>query len=120
MLTRSPTDASTMQGIRMITRRQFNRGLGAGASALALSSATSLPGAPAIAQRRGGDIVVSVQAAPPTLDAVTSSAEASRNVTLHIFETLFARDEAANVKPDLAEGVDISADGLQYKFTLRR
>jgi peptide/nickel transport system substrate-binding protein len=97
----------------MITRRYFNRGLGA--SALALSV-----GAPAIAQRRGGDCIVAQQAAPPTLDAVTSSAEASRNITLHIFETLLARDEAANVKPDLAEGVNVSTDGLQYTFTLRR
>jgi peptide/nickel transport system substrate-binding protein len=99
----------------MITRRQFNRGLGASASALALSSI----GAPAIAQRRGGDVIVAAQAAPPTLDAVTSSAEASRNITLHIFETLLARDEAANVKPDLAESVDVSTDGLEYKFKLR-
>jgi len=101
----------------MINRRQFNRTLGLGASALAMSSL----GAPAIAQgRRGGDVVVATQAAPPTLDAVTSSAEASRNITLHIFETLVSRDESANVKPDLAEGVDVSADGLEYKFTLRR
>ncbi len=100
----------------MINRRQFNRTLGLGASAIAMSSL----GAPAIAQRRGGDVIVATQAAPPTLDAVTSSAEASRNITLHVFETLLARDEAANVKPDLAESVDVSSDGLQYKFTLRR
>lgn len=74
---------------------------------------------PALAQRRGGDVVIAQQAQPPTLDAQTTTAQASRNITLHAVETLFARDEAANPQPDLAEGVDISADGLTYRFALR-
>ena len=94
----------------MLRRRHFNAGL----------AATALP-LPAFAQgKKGGDVVVSQQAQPPTLDAQTTSAQATRNISLHMHETLFARDEAGDPKPDLAEGVDISADGLTYKFPLRK
>jgi len=101
----------------MITRRSFNRSaLKAGVGASALSAL----GAPAIAQRRGGDVVVAQQAQPPSLDAQTTTAQASRNISLHIYETLFARDEAGVPIPDLAEGVDVAPDGLTYRFALRR
>ena len=49
-----------------------------------------------------------------------TSAQAARNINLHVFETLYARDENARPVPDLAEGVTISPDGLTYVFTLRR
>ena len=93
----------------MIDRRRFSAGL----------LASSLP-MPALAQAatgsggggKGGDVVMAQQAQPPTLAAQPTTAQASRNITLHIFETLFARDEAGAAKPDLAEGVDVSSDGL--------
>jgi len=96
----------------MLTRRDLGK-------AAAATAAAGLP-LPAYAQAARRDIVMAQQAQPPTLDAPVSSAQASRNVTLHVFETLFARDENANPKPDLAEGVDISADGLTYRFALRQ
>ena len=96
----------------MIRRRTFN------ASLLAGAASTALP-LPAYAQKKGGDAVMAQASPPPTVDAQTSSAAASRNISLHVHETLFARDENANPVPDLAEGVDISADGLTYKFPLR-
>ena len=81
--------------------------------------AASLP-LPAMAQgRRGGDAVVAQQAEPPTLDAQITTARASRNITLHVYESLFTRDETAQPQPELAEGVDIAADGLSYRFFLR-
>lgn len=95
----------------MLTRRDLGRAAGAAAfTGLAM---------PAVAQRRGGELVMAQQAQPPTLDAQVTTAQASRNVSLHVVETLFARDEAGNPKPDLAEGVDISGDGLTYRFALR-
>jgi peptide/nickel transport system substrate-binding protein len=94
------------------SRRAFNTGLLAGTAAAALPL-------PAYAQKKGGVAVVAQSAPPPTIDAQTSSAAATRNISLHVHETLFARDENANPVPDLAEGVDMSADGLSYKFTLR-
>jgi peptide/nickel transport system substrate-binding protein len=74
----------------------------------------------ASAQRKGGDVVLALAQAPPTLDAQITSAQAARNVTLHIFETLYARDENARPVPELAEGVTISSDGLTYVFPIRK
>ena len=71
------------------------------------------------AQKAGGDVVVTMVQAPPSLDAHVSSAQVARNVNLHLFETLYARDENAKPVPDLATGVEVSADGLTYLFTLR-
>ncbi|MBU3738305.1 MAG: ABC transporter substrate-binding protein [Rhodoferax sp.] len=88
--------------------------------ALAMSALLALSGAgPALAQKKGGDVVIAMTAAPPSLDPHATSAQVARNVNLHIFETLFARDENARPVPDLATGVNISADGLTYVFPLR-
>ncbi len=94
----------------MLRRRTLTAGL--------LASA-ALP-LPAIAQgKKGGDVIIAQQAQPPTLDAQTTTAQASRNISLHMYESLYTRDEAANPKPELAEGVDIAADGMSYTFKLR-
>ena len=71
------------------------------------------------AQKKGGDIIIAQQAQPPTMDGMTTSAQATRNISLHIWETLVARDENANVIGDLATAWKISDDGLTYTFTLR-
>lgn len=94
--------------------RRSTLAMGAG-----LVASATLP-MPAIAQRRGGDMVIAMTQAPPSLDAHVTSAQASRNVTLHMFETVYARDEQARPVPELAEGVNISPDGLTYVFPLRK
>lgn len=83
-------------------------------AALALGSAGA-----ALAQKKGGDIVIAMVQAPPSLDPHATSAQVARNVNLHVFETLYARDENARPVPDLATGVTVSPDGLTYVFTLR-
>jgi len=97
----------------MIRRRGFNAGL----------LAASLP-LPAIAQstgegRRGGDVVVAQQQQPPSLDSQTTTAQAARNISLHVYESLFTRDEISNPKPELAEGYDMSSDGMTYRMPIR-
>ena len=88
---------------------------------LALAAALALGLAvPAMAQKKGGDVVIAQTQAPPSLDPHFSNAQAARNINLHVFETLYARDENARPVPDLAEGVTISRDGLSYQFTIRR
>lgn len=87
--------------------------------AMVASLAVALAG-PAAAQKRGGDVVIAITQAPPSLDPHWTTAQVARTVNLHIFETLYARDEGARPVPDLAEGVAISRDGLSYVFTLRR
>lgn len=88
--------------------------LSVGATALALSPIGGH------AQTRGGDVVIAITQAPPTLDAQISAMQATRNITLHLFETLYARDENAKPVPDLAQGVAISPDGKTYTFALRK
>ena len=72
------------------------------------------------AQKKGGDVIIAMTQAPPSLDPHASPAQVARNVNLHVFETLYARDENAEPVPDLAEGVTVSPDGLTYVFTLRK
>jgi peptide/nickel transport system substrate-binding protein len=76
--------------------------------------------APALAQKKGGEAIIAMVQAPPSLDPHVSSAQVARNVNLHVFETLYARDENAKPVPDLAQGVTISPDGLTYVFALRK
>ncbi|MEO6623907.1 MAG: ABC transporter substrate-binding protein [Burkholderiaceae bacterium] len=88
---------------------------------LALAAAIALGVAvPAMAQKKGGDVVIAMTQAPPSLDPHATSAQVARNVNLHVFETLYARDENARPVPDLATGVNVSADGLTYVFSLRQ
>lgn len=84
------------------------------AAALAVGAA-----APALAQKKGGDVVVAIINAPPSLDPHSTTSQGARHVNLHMFETLFARNEGAKPVPDLAKSVAISPDGLTYVFTLR-
>ena len=90
----------------------------AAAVATALLACT-LPGAVS-GQQRGGTVVVAQAANPPTLDGMATAAEAARNITMHIYETLYAYSETIAPIPQLAEGVAISDDGLSYVFTLRQ
>lgn len=88
-------------------------------AAIAVLSAQSLIVDPAHAQKRGGEIVMAQQAQPPTIDGMTTTAQATRNIALHIWEMIITRDENANVIGDLATAWTISPDGLTYTFTLR-
>jgi peptide/nickel transport system substrate-binding protein len=88
---------------------------------LALAASLALASAgPVLAQKRGGDVVIGMTNAPPSLDPHATSAQVARNVNLHIHETLYARDENARPVPDLATGVTVSPDGLTYVFALRQ
>ncbi|HEV7912401.1 MAG TPA: ABC transporter substrate-binding protein [Albitalea sp.] len=89
------------------------------ATAVAAASFTLAPLA-AQAQTRGGNVVIAITQAPPTLDAQVAPIQATRYIGLHLYETLYARDENAKAVPDLAEGVSISPDGKTYTFALRK
>jgi peptide/nickel transport system substrate-binding protein len=71
------------------------------------------------AQTKGGNLIIAQSSNPPSLDAMVTSSQASRNITMNIYEPLFGFDENIRPIPILAEGVDISADGLKYRITLR-
>src|SRR5688572_22874151 len=76
--------------------------------------------APAQAQKKGGDLIFLQQSTIRTLDAITSTEQGVRNVTMQIYEMLVTRDEGSNPIPDLAAKIDESPDGLTYTFALRQ
>ena len=65
-------------------------------------------------------MTVALVQAPPSLDAQLTSAQVARDINLHMYETLYARDENAGVVPDLAQGSEVSKDGMTYVFALVR
>ncbi|HEX5326327.1 MAG TPA: ABC transporter substrate-binding protein, partial [Acetobacteraceae bacterium] len=101
------------------TRRELLAGTAGLTSALALAPRGADAAAPAQTPNRGGTVTVALVQAPPSLDAQLSSAQVARDINLHMYETLYARDENAGVVPDLAQGAEISKDGLTYVFALR-
>lgn len=101
-----------------LNRAQFLRLFGRTAAVAMLPKVLALSSA-ALAQEGGSLVIASVQG-PPSLDAHVTNAQVARNITLHIYETLYARDENGEAVPDLAEGVSVSDDGLTYTFKLRK
>ena len=82
--------------------------------ALALASGTAL------AQKKGGDMIMAQPAGTNTLDPHFTASAAARNMMLGMYETLMTIDENTAPIPLLAEKVDVAEDGLTYKFTLRK
>ena len=53
------------------------------------------------------------------LDPIWTTAYISRNHGYLVYDTLFAMDENLQVQPQMAEGHEVSEDGLTYTITLR-
>ncbi|MWP39260.1 ABC transporter substrate-binding protein [Rhodobacter sphaeroides] len=71
------------------------------------------------AQSMGGDLIVAQASNPPSLDAMVTTSQMSRNITMNIYETLYGFSDSIVPIPILATGVEISEDGLTYRFPLR-
>lgn len=67
----------------------------------------------------GGDLVFAQEADFATLDPMTTSAIATRNIDANIYETLMTRDENNHPILDLAEAMHESPDHQTYTFRLR-
>ncbi len=87
---------------------------------LGMIAAVAIGSGGASGQTMGGDLVVAQSSNPPSLDAMVTTSQASRNITMNIYETLYGFSEDIRPIPILAEGVDISDDGLTYRFALRQ
>ncbi len=53
------------------------------------------------------------------IDPIWTTAYITRNHGYLVFDTLFAMDENLEVQPQMAEGYEVSEDGLTYTITLR-
>lgn len=71
------------------------------------------------AQTTGGDLVVVQASNPPSLDAMVTTSQMSRNITMNMYETLYGFSEGIVPIPILATDVEISDDQLTYTFGLR-
>jgi peptide/nickel transport system substrate-binding protein len=90
-----------------------------GPVAIGLSLALALT-APALAQRKGGDLIVAQPAGSNTLDPHFTASAAARNMMLGMYETLVTIDENAAPVPMLASKWEVLDNGMTYRFELRR
>lgn len=90
------------------------------AGGAALAGGLALPGGQALAQAAPrGTLRVIPHAALTILDPVATTGYIVRNHGYLIYDTLFAQDEQLRVQPQMAERVEVSADQLTYRITLR-
>jgi peptide/nickel transport system substrate-binding protein len=67
----------------------------------------------------GGTGRVALYSEPPTLDSSWTTAIVVLVPSQHVFEYLFAWDSNWDIQPHIADGFEVSDDGLSYTFTLR-
>ena len=92
------------------------RKLGQFAACVALSAATFAATAPASAQ---STLKLVAHSDLKVLDPIWTTAYITRNHGYMIYDVLFARDANGDIKPQMAEKVDVSADKLTWTITLR-
>src|SRR5579864_7112670 len=84
----------------------------------ALAGAVVAP-LPAPTDAAGGAVTVAQGAEPATLDPFQEISRTGYNVTLHIYDPLFMRNDAGRIIPMLATGYKI-VDPTTWEFTLRK
>jgi peptide/nickel transport system substrate-binding protein len=128
--------AAELLGRRLTRRSVVGAGV-VGAAGMAAGTfsqvrATSTPGmpfrGPALAQEGtpaaegiyGGRLVVATTGQPVTLDGHVLAQRTVGLIDWNMFEALFTFDADYNTVPMLAEGIEVSDDGLINKITLRQ
>lgn len=69
---------------------------------------------------KGGILRIAMNTNPPSLDPMSNTHLATRQIGLHIFESLVTFDENFRVVPQIAESWEISKDGKVYTFQIRK
>ena len=92
------------------------------ASLVILTAVTLTPvvAAPAQTGRKGGILRAGMIGEPPTLDAHATTATITREITVNMYEGLYALDARHQPVPLLAEGHDVADGGKRYTIRLRR
>ncbi len=92
-----------------------------GAATAQASVAVSQPMAMAAgAPKRGGTLKMGMQGDPVALDPHKTSLTATNHVTELIYGRMVTIDATLTAKPDIAESWEISPDGLNYTFKIRK
>lgn len=86
---------------------------------LVLLSVMPIAAAPR-APKKGGVLRIAMNTSPPSLDPMSNTHLATRQIGLHIFESLVTFDEKFQVVPQIAESWEISKDGKVYTFQIRK
>ncbi len=92
------------------------------ASLAVLAAVTLAAVAPVASQtgRKGGSLKVGMIGEPPTLDAHATTATITREITVNVYEGLYALDARLQPVPLLAEGHDVADGGKRYTIRLRK
>jgi peptide/nickel transport system substrate-binding protein len=86
------------------------------------AAATAAPAqaAPAGQVKKGGTITIAAELDPVSLDPHKTSNFSAVQAFEHVYESLTQYDEKLGVQPALAERWEVSPDGTQYTFFLRK
>jgi oligopeptide transport system substrate-binding protein len=114
-------------GVRLgpgMSRRDFLKISGAG---LAGTAMLTVPGCGVFSGSSGGgggggnskSIAINLEQTVKDLDSAQTTDSVSTEILLNVMSGLYRLDENTRPVPDMAEGVDISDDGVNYTFTLR-
>ena len=88
-------------------------------SAAALMAAAILTGLSAAPSAHAQTIKAVMHSDVKILDPIWTTAYIQRNFGYMVWDTLFAMDEKFDVKPEMVDKYDVSADKLTWTFTLR-
>src|SRR6266576_5521875 len=86
------------------------------AKALAVAALLALPCGAASAETT---LKVVMHSDLKIVDPIWTTAYISRNLGYMIYDTLFAMDEEGEIRPQMVDKYEVSADKLAYTFTLR-
>src|SRR4030095_3038564 len=70
--------------------------------------------------KKGGTLKFIPQADLKVLDPIWTTAYITRNHGYMVYDVLFALDEQLNVQPQMVDTWEMSQDGMQYTFMLRK
>ncbi|MBE9606769.1 ABC transporter substrate-binding protein [Acetobacteraceae bacterium H6797] len=85
-----------------------------------LGASTALFAMPAIARAQGRNTLRFIpQADLAVLDPIWTTATVTTNHAHYVYETLYAVDSTLTPRPQMAEGHEVSEDGLLWRFRLR-
>lgn len=98
----------------MLTRRQVL------STAISGACLAALPGSQALAQKRGGTLVLAFQTDISVFNNIVDSQFGAHMVSSNLFNMLVSLDSDLNLQPDLAESWDFSDGGRTVTFHLRK